>query len=214
MSEKIKSPGFFLKKEWGNLFEMLPNEDIGIVLRNIYLYADGLELLEMSEVAKMLFEATIKPTQDHNQGKYEQKVLANQINGAKGGAPIGNQNAKKQAKTNENNPNQHKDIDTVKDISKVKGNPKETVIEKNTEIGRIISKDKLSYSEIESPTESNTNIDLTESTITKNNREDIILNNSTSINRLDNTSLNYRKSTSDLPPGSMTMAEFERRKMK
>lgn len=212
MSEKIKSPGFFLKKEWGSLFEMLPNEDIGIVILNLYRNYDGLELLEMSPTAKMLFIAAIKPTQDHNQEKYEQKVLKNQINGAKGGAPIGNQNAKKQPKTSENNPKQHKDI--VTDKTKVKDNIKDIVTEKNTEIGKIISNSKLSNSDIKSLVEPVNDVDLTESTITKNNREDINLNKSTSNNRLDNTNLNYRKSTSDLPPGSMTMAEFERRKMK
>ena len=60
---------------------------------------DGTEM-ELSALAKAVF-GFIKPQLDRNADKYEQMVERNRVNGRKGGAPKGNQNARK----SENNPN-------------------------------------------------------------------------------------------------------------
>ena len=114
MEKNSTTPGFFVKKEWGKLFERLSNEEIGLIIKNMYRLDDNEELIEMTLPAEMLFFGSIAPTQEFNRDRYERKITANRMNGAKGGAPVGNQNARKHENITQNNPNQHKGIVTEK----------------------------------------------------------------------------------------------------
>lgn len=190
--EKTTTPGFYMKKEWRELFDMISNEEIGTIIQNMYRLDDQEELLEMTPTAKMLFMSQIKTTQEFNKIKYEKKISANKENGAKGGAPSGNQNARK---TTQINPKQHKDID--KDIVKEIG------IDKNKEIGRVIEKAK-SLTNNENSSIDNSSLHSIESLNfdkekVEKNQENISNQNITNNNR-----------NNSLPAGAITVAEYYR----
>ena len=196
--EKTTTPGFYIKKEWRKLFEKLSNEETGMIIKNMFRLDEEEELLEMTLAAEMFFDGTIAPTQEFNKIKYEKKISANKENGAKGGAPSGNQNARK---TTQINPKQHKDID--KDIDKEKGIVKEIVIDKNKEIGRVIEKAK-SLTNNENSSIDNSSLHSIESLYfdkekVEKNQENISNQNITNNNR-----------NNSLPPGAITVAEYYR----
>lgn len=192
--EKTTTPGFYIKKEWRKLFEKLSNEETGMIIKNMFRLDEEEELLEMTLAAEMFFDGTIAPTQEFNKNKYEKKLSASKENGAKGGAPSGNQNARK---TTQNNPKQHKDI------VKEKGIVKEIVIDKNKEIGRVIEKAR-SLTNNENSSIDNSSIDSIESLNfdkekVEKNQENISNQNITNNNR-----------NNSLPPGAITVAEYYR----
>ena len=74
MEKNSTTPGFFIKKEWGKLFERLSNEEIGLIIKNMYRLDDNEELIEMTLPAEMLFFGSIAPTQEFNRDRYEKKI--------------------------------------------------------------------------------------------------------------------------------------------
>jgi len=102
----------------------------------MYLHDEEKELVKMTKAAEIFFNGTLMPTQEFNKVRYERKIAASKANGAKGGAPNGNQNARKIDKLTQNNPNQHKEKDIVKETEKgiVKVKVKGTDIETENEI--------------------------------------------------------------------------------
>lgn len=214
MEKNSTTPGFFIKKEWGKLFERLSNEEIGLIIKNMYRLDDNEELIEMTLPAEMLFFGSIAPTQEFNRDRYERKITANRINGAKGGAPVGNQNARKQENTTQNNPNQHKDIVTEKGIEKGKEKGKEIVTEigkfKETEIVTGIEKGKADNKNLDVINNENTSFinDIKSDAETFNlcYKKKEVENYS---NKENNISTN-----NSLPPGAMTTAQYLRSKGK
>ena len=205
MEKNSTTPGFFIKKEWGKLFERLSNEEIGLIIKNMYRLDDNEELIEMTLPSEMLFFGSIAPTQEFNREKYERKITANRINGAKGGAPVGNQNARKQENITQNNPSQHKGIviEKGKEIVTEKGIVKEIGIDKNKEIGRVIEKAK-SLTNNENSSIDNSSLHSFESLNfdkekIEKNQENILNQNITNNNR-----------NNSLPPGGISMAQHYR----
>ena len=194
MEKKTKTPGYFLKQEWGLVFDRLSNDEVGSIIRNMYLLDDEEELIEMTKAAEIFFIGTVKSTQEFNREKYDRKIAANKANGAKGGAPSGNQNARKNDKLTQNNPNQHKERDIVKE----KDIEKEIV--KETENDRV--------NEIE--------------TVNTVNLVDEHLNNSNVLETIDSFTFNqkkneanqeldsYNKRDNSLPKGAMLVGEYLR----
>ncbi len=95
----------------------LPDSDRLIMYDAIAYYGLYGEIIELPPVLKSMF-SLIKPNIDASQNRYR----AAKENGEKGGAPKGNQNAKKKQpennqKDNQNN-NQEKEIDSDKDFDK------------------------------------------------------------------------------------------------
>lgn len=91
---------FLLKKNQGEIFEALEDSEAGKLIKGIFKYVNtGDSGLEGS--LKAIF-ISIKIEIDNNEKKYKERCETNKINGAKGGAPKGNKNAKKE-KTTENN---------------------------------------------------------------------------------------------------------------
>lgn len=91
---------FLLKKNQGEIFEALEDSEAGKLIKGIFKYVNtGDSGLEGS--LKAIF-ISIKIEIDNNEKKYKERCEINKINGAKGGAPKGNKNAKKE-KTTENN---------------------------------------------------------------------------------------------------------------
>ena len=105
---------FLLKKNQGEIFEALEDSEAGKLIKGIFKYVNtGDSGLEGS--LKAIF-ISIKIEIDNNEKKYKERCETNKINGAKGGAPKGNKNAKKEKtiennqtveKTTENNMNNH-----------------------------------------------------------------------------------------------------------
>lgn len=202
MEKNSTTPGFFVKKEWGKLFERLSNEEIGLIIKNMYRLDDNEELIEMTLPAEMLFFGSIAPTQEFNREKYERKITANRINGAKGGAPVGNQNARKQENITQNNPNQHKDIVTEKG--------KEIVTEigkfKETEIVTEIEKGKVDNNLLDV-------IDNKNSSFVNDIKSDVeTFNFGYEKKEVENYS--NKGNNNSLPPGAMTTAQYLRSKGK
>jgi hypothetical protein len=182
MTEKKEVPGLYLKKEWGKIFEMLSNEEVGILINNMYRLSNNEELLDMNLPCQIVFLSALMPTQQFNIERYNKRLAANSKNGAKGGAPLGNQNAKNKIDSSENNPIQHKE--TEKGIDKVKGT------EKGIVIGKLIENEK-------------TNIEVSEIEVKALIQSSLGLNQDSS-----------KKSSTTLPPGAMTLAEYERSQRK
>jgi hypothetical protein len=204
MEKNSTTPGFFVKKEWGKLFERLSNEEIGLIIKNMYRLDDNEELIEMTLPAEMLFFGSIAPTQEFNRDRYERKITANRMNGAKGGAPVGNQNARKHENITQNNPNQHKERDIVKE--------KEIVKETENDIVNEIEIVKVKENDIANEIE----------TVNTVNLVDEHLNNSNVLETIDSFTFNqkrnddnqeldsYNKRDNSLPKGAMLVGEYLR----
>lgn len=102
---------FLLKTSQINVFNALTDEDAGKLIKGIFEYVQSSKII-LEGYLKIIF-IPIKEEIDKNQERYEKKCEVNKENGKKGGAPKGNQNAKKQAKTTENNPTVEKTTETT-----------------------------------------------------------------------------------------------------
>jgi len=92
---------FVLYTEFREQFSELTDREKGILISAIFEYAETGTVTDMSKVVKMAF-ISIRQHLDRNGKKYQDCV----DNGKKGGAPIGNSNAKKQSETTKNNQEQ------------------------------------------------------------------------------------------------------------
>jgi hypothetical protein len=90
----------------------LPNEDIGVMIRYINDWNNGKEVIVENPYLKSMWKM-ILPDLERNKETFLHKCEINSLNGKKGGAPLGNQNAKKTKttegliETTENKPKQH-----------------------------------------------------------------------------------------------------------
>lgn len=98
---------FVFRRDWWLAIKDLPKEVRGEVCEGIVRYAFGEAETGLKNMAAMALRF-VKPQIDRDYERYCEMVERNRDNGSKGGAPIGNQNARKQPKTTENNPKQPK----------------------------------------------------------------------------------------------------------
>ena len=85
---------FILYTSYYALIEGLTDEQLGQLTRAIFLYARDGEIISLEPVVRMAF-GFIVDDMKRNKAKYEEKVERWRANGRKGGAPKGNQNARK-----------------------------------------------------------------------------------------------------------------------
>lgn len=85
---------FILYTSYYALIEGLTDEQLGQLTRAIFLYARDGKSIELEPVVRMAFGFIIDDMK-RNKAKYEEKVERWRANGRKGGAPKGNQNARK-----------------------------------------------------------------------------------------------------------------------
>ena len=103
---------FVVFGEWEDNCEELSDEEFGRIMRAFFGYVRRGEKPEFSDRSMRLCWKPIKNACDRADEAYESKCKTNRINGKKGGAPIGNQNAKKQ-KNNRNNRTVEKTTETT-----------------------------------------------------------------------------------------------------
>ena len=117
--------------EWLETLNELSLEERGVILTAILHYQSGLELPEMDKVLRMVF-IPIRQSIDRDNANYIIKCEKNRENGKLGGAPKGNQNAKKTTETTERLKKQPKqpytDTDTNTDTETEKDTDTETDI--------------------------------------------------------------------------------------
>lgn len=92
---------FLLKKSQQEVFDTLTDEEAGKLIKGIFKYMRTGDS-ELTGMMKAIF-IPIKNDIDKNEESYQKRCEINKQNGSLGGAPKGNQNAKKN-KTTENNP--------------------------------------------------------------------------------------------------------------
>ena len=85
---------FILYTSYYALIEGLTDEQLGQLTRAIFLYARDGKIIKLDPVVRMAFGFIIDDIK-RNKAKYEEKVERWRENGRKGGAPKGNQNARK-----------------------------------------------------------------------------------------------------------------------
>ena len=85
---------FILYTSYYALIEGLTDEQLGQLTRAIFLYARDGEIINLEPVVRMAF-GFIVDDMKRNKAKYEEKAERWRANGRKGGAPKGNQNARK-----------------------------------------------------------------------------------------------------------------------
>lgn len=78
--------GFILYYDYEEHFELLSDEELGMLIRAIYKYEKTGEVPELVGLSKMAF-SFIKSNLDTLRDKYEKQVEKNKENGAKGGRP-------------------------------------------------------------------------------------------------------------------------------
>lgn len=89
-----ENKGFVVYHSYGECFEDLSDEEVGILFKAMLSYSETGEIPEMPKPLKVAFRF-IKQQMDANKEKYIEKCNKRSEAGAKGGAPMGNQNAKK-----------------------------------------------------------------------------------------------------------------------
>ena len=77
---------FLISYEYEEHLGLLSNEELGVLIRAIFVYEKTGEIRELSGMAKMAF-SFIKKDLDELRVKYEEKIKVQQINGSKGGRP-------------------------------------------------------------------------------------------------------------------------------
>lgn len=92
---------FLLKKSQQEVFDTLSDEQAGQLIKGIFKYMKTGNS-ELTGIMKAVF-IPIKNDIDKNEESYQKRCEINKQNGSLGGAPKGNQNARKK-KTTENNP--------------------------------------------------------------------------------------------------------------
>lgn len=101
--ENNKKTTFLANTRWQTVLKNYPPEIRVAVYDAMFEYAATGEVPELDKESKMAF-LFIKMELDENQARYEETVETNRMNGRMGGAPRGNQNArKKTTETTENN---------------------------------------------------------------------------------------------------------------
>lgn len=78
--------GFVMYKNWRRQIEMLSNEESGILLKNLFRFVDGEELIEMDDLTKLLF-SIMQDTISRDVVKWESRREKNILNGRRGGRP-------------------------------------------------------------------------------------------------------------------------------
>ena len=89
-----ENKGFIVYHSYRECFEDLSDEEVGILFKAMLSYSETGEMPEMPKTLKVAFRF-IKQQMDANKEKYIEKCNKRSEAGAKGGAPKGNQNAKK-----------------------------------------------------------------------------------------------------------------------
>lgn len=140
---------FLIYHEYKDILEDLTNEELGKLFRAIFDYEIDSIIPNFTGLMKMAF-TVIKGNLDRDRNKYDKRCESSSENGKKGGAPKGNQNARKQPKNNLKQPNQPKQADNDNETDTDNDNDNET--DADTENGT-----SADLSEIE---ESETNADL------------------------------------------------------
>ncbi len=148
---------FILYTSYYAIIEGLTDEQLGKLMRAIFIYARDGEVINLEPTLRMAF-AFIKDDMERNKAKYEEKVERWRTNGRKGGAPKGNQNARKKQpvgcknnqeveKTTKNNQEVEKTTlyDNVYDNEYANDNVYDNDVSKETD--NIPSKEGLSISE-------------------------------------------------------------------
>jgi hypothetical protein len=116
---------FILYTSYYALIEGLTDEQLGQLARAIFLYARDGETISLEPVVRMAF-GFIVDDMKRNKAKYEEKVERWRANGRKGGAPKGNQNArKKQPVGCENNQEVKKTTQNNQEVKKTTQNNQE-----------------------------------------------------------------------------------------
>lgn len=146
---------FILYTSYYALIEGLTDEQLGQLTRAIFLYARDGKSIKLEPVVRMAFGFIIDDMK-RNKAKYEEKVERWRANGRKGGAPKGNQNARKKQpvgcennqevkKTTQNNQEVKKTTLYDNDNEYVNDNVYDNDVSKETD--NIPSKEGLSISE-------------------------------------------------------------------
>jgi len=107
----MEKNSFILYTSYFDILSDLSNEQMGEIFRAILEYKTTKKQPVVSVDLKVVFKF-IKNQLDLDEEKYNEKILKQSNNGKKGGAPKGNQNARKQPKTTQN---KHNDNDNVND---------------------------------------------------------------------------------------------------
>lgn len=143
---------FILYTSYYAIIEGLTDEQLGKLMRAIFIYARDGEIISIEPVVRMAF-GFIVDDMKRNKAKYEEKVERWRANGRKGGAPKGNQNArKKQPVGCENNQEVEKTTQNNQEVEKttlydnVYDNEYDNDVSKETD-NNIPSKEGLSISE-------------------------------------------------------------------
>jgi hypothetical protein len=118
---------FLFYYNWEQQVDLMTDQELRRFIKNLCRHAKG-EPVELPTREENLCWLGIVPALEINKTSYEKKVKANQENGKLGGAPVGNQNARKD-KTTQINPDnllkenreiENENCEKVKDNSKLK----------------------------------------------------------------------------------------------
>ena len=135
---------FVLYTSYAEILEGLSIEQMGYIFKAILEYKTTKKTTDLPVDLMVVFKF-IKNQLDIDEKKYKDKTLKASINGRKGGAPKGNQNAKKQPKQPKTTENKHNDNDNVNvnDNDNVNVFNKEVVFEKKSDPYTSKTKDEF-----------------------------------------------------------------------
>lgn len=131
MSESNQS--FVLYTSYFEILSDLPNEKLGELFRAILEYKTTKKQPVVSVDLSVVFKF-IKNQLDIDEEKYNKKRSKNSNNGSKGGAPRGNQNARKQPKTTQNKHNDNDNVNVNDNVLKKEKIKKEKKLNSEQEI--------------------------------------------------------------------------------
>jgi len=129
--KKMSDIRFLFYVNWREQIELLDDSEVRRFINNLCNYVEGNEPELETKADKLVWNGVL-PALEVNMKKYNAKVESNRINGRLGGAPVGNQNARR-TETTQNNPNNPiiDNSNMIIDNSKLDNDNGEQVIDNN-----------------------------------------------------------------------------------
>ena len=141
MNSSTRDSAMLFYFEWEDSFEDLSDAEYRQMIQAIQAYArTGEEPKFEDRTLRSVFKL-VKKAVDRNTDRYAKKCEKNKENGRKGGAPKGNQNAKKTTETTQNNRTVEKTTETTQNNPKQPKTTETTLRERERERERVRERD-------------------------------------------------------------------------
>ena len=145
MKEEQKQLSFLFYTSWKEQIDELDDQELRRFINNLINYHNDQEI-DLPTRTEMFLWRGILPALQKNRSRWESRQIAASENGKRGGAPKGNDNARKQPKTTQNNPMGF--LETQNNLKQPKQGVNSKVLNVNSQMSNVNSQMSIEKSEV------------------------------------------------------------------